>query len=238
MKRLILIPAFNEQEALPLTLKELLPTLDADTHVLVINDGSSDRTAEVGRLSGALVLSLPFNLGIGGALRAGFKYAQQHSYEQAVQFDADGQHRPEAVPALWAALDGGADLVIGNRFAGQGEYEVSWARGMAMGGLRKIFRLYTKREFSDTSSGFRGFGARTISLFADRYPVEYMESTESLMYACISGLNVVEVPCVMHHRVAGMASNRRGRLAFHYVRLFLVLVTNRRNVVRVDEVAP
>ena len=228
MKRLILIPAYNEEAALPLTLLELLPTLDAKTHVLVVNDGSTDRTALVARDCGVTVLSLPFNLGIGGALRAGFKYAAKHNYQAVAQFDADGQHMPDALESLWVALDDGADLVIGSRFSDNDEYEVSFARGKAMAGLRAMFRIFARREFSDASSGFRGFGPKAIELFADRYPAEYMESTESLMQACFSGLDVVEVPCRMRHRVAGVASNRRGRLAFHYCRLSLVLVTNKR----------
>ena len=228
MKRLILIPAYNEQDALPLTLLELIPTLDANTDVLVVNDGSTDRTAQVARDCGVKVLSLPFNLGIGGALRAGFKFAAKHNYSAVAQFDADGQHMPEALESLWSALDDGADLVIGNRFADRDDYEVGFARGRAMAGLRAMFRVFAHREFADASSGFRGFGPKAIALFADRYPAEYMESTESLMQACFSGLEVVEVPCRMRHRVAGVASNRRGRLAFHYCRLSLVLVTHRR----------
>jgi glycosyltransferase involved in cell wall biosynthesis len=231
-RRLVLIPAYNEEEALPGTLIELLASIDANTDVLVVDDGSADATARVARGFGVNVISLPFNLGIGGALRAGFRYAERHGYQSVVQFDADGQHVPEALAALWTALDDGADLVIGSRFSAPDEYAVGFARGRAMAGLRWMFRVMVGRNFTDACSGFRGFGPRAIECFSSSYPTEYMESTESLMQACRSGLRIVEVPANMRQRSAGVASNRRGRLAYHYCRLSLVLLADRPKAMR------
>ena len=115
MRALVIIPAYNEEEALPATLGELRaaqPHLD----VVLVSDGSTDRTAEVARQAGVSVLELPFNLGIGGALRAGFLYAVRNGYSHAVQFDADGQHDPGNIDDLLEALRGGADMVVGSRF--------------------------------------------------------------------------------------------------------------------------
>ena len=116
MRTLVIIPAYNEQEALPPTVQELR-SHQPDLDVVVISDGSTDRTAEVARSLGVRVLELPFNLGIGGALRTGFLFAVRNDYDAAVQFDADGQHDPAHVKTLLDALDGGADMVIGSRFA-------------------------------------------------------------------------------------------------------------------------
>ena len=226
-RTLVVIPAYNESEALPATiagLREVHPELD----VLVIDDGSDDGTAEVARSLGVQVLSLPFNLGIGGALRCGFRYAVREGYERGVQFDADGQHDPTEIQTLLRPLDDGADLVIGCRFAGSGDYQVGRSRRFAMGILRLLARWLTGRRFNDTSAGFRAFGRRLLERFAADYPVEYMESVESLVQAVREGFDVREVPTTMHARAAGQASTQRFRLAYHYLRLLVVLGSSRR----------
>ena len=225
MHTLVIIPAFNEEAALPDTLAELRswhPGLD----VLVVSDGSEDRTAEVGRAAGATVVELPFNLGIGGALRTGFLYAVRNGYDSAVQFDADGQHDPAHIKSLTDALESGADMVIGSRFAAtSAHYDVGGTRRGAMRVLQVMVRLLAGRRFSDTSSGFRGFNRDVLSFFATNYPSEYMESVESLVLATFEGFDVVEVPVDMRPRAAGAPSSRRLKLAYHYLRLLLVLGT-------------
>ena len=223
MRTLVIIPAFNEEEALPATLAELRshhPSLD----VLVVSDGSTDRTAEVARSGGATVVELPFNLGIGGALRTGFLYAVREAYDAAVQFDADGQHDPAHIKSLTDALEGGVDMVIGSRFAAtSAHYDVGGTRRGAMRVLQVMVRLLAGRRFSDTSSGFRGFNRDVLEFFARNYPSEYMESVESLVLATFEGFDVVEVPVDMRQRTAGTPSSRRLKLAYHYLRLLLVL---------------
>lgn len=218
----VIIPAFNEAEALPATLAELR-AVRPDLHVVVVDDGSKDATAAVARAAGVDVLSLPFNLGIGGALRLGFRFVVEQGYERALQFDADGQHDPGEIAAILAPLDDGADLVIGSRFLGRGDYRVGRSRGLAMRLLRSLAMRLAGRRFSDTSSGFRAFSRPMLERFAHEYPIEYLDSVEALVFACRAGYDVREVPVQMRERSAGVASNRRFRLLYHYVRLLVVL---------------
>jgi glycosyltransferase involved in cell wall biosynthesis len=225
-RTLVIIPAFNEEASLPAVLSDLRrerPDLD----VLVVDDGSKDGTAAVARVADVAVATLPYNLGIGGALRTGFRYAVQHHYERSVQFDADGQHDVGEIQTLLTALDDGAEMVIGSRFADAGgSYSVGRVRGGAMRVLRIGVRLLLGRSFTDTSSGFRAFSGRALELFARTYPVDYMDSVEALLLACYAGLRVDEVPTRMHGRVAGVASTRSLRLAYHFVRLSVVMLTS------------
>ena len=219
---IVIMPAFNEQEALPSTLAGLLAAL-LPLDVVVIDDGSSDDTAAIAAENGAICLSLPFNLGIGGALRTGFRFAVERGYQRGIQFDADGQHDASQIAALLAPLAEGADMVVGSRFAGAGDYQVGRSRGFAMNILRWSIRRLAGQRFTDTSSGFRSFGPEALSLFATEYPIEYMDSVEALVMACRAGLDVREVPTVMHERTGGVASNRSIRLAYHYIRVLVSL---------------
>ena len=220
---LVIIPAFNEFDALPAVLADL-SALDPPVDVVVVDDGSTDDTAEVARDGRAAVVCLPYNLGIGGALRTWFRYAVRHGYTRALQFDGDGQHDPAAVATLLAELDAGADLVIGSRFADPGgDYDPGAARGWAMGLLRLLVRVLTGRRFSDTSSGSRAFSSAMLEYFAEHYPVEYMESVEALVMACGAGFDVREVPVKMRPRQGGEPSTRRLRLLYHFARVLLVM---------------
>jgi len=228
-RTLVILPALNEEAALAGVLRELAtgcPGLD----VLVVDDGSTDATAAVARAEGVKVAVLPFNLGVGGALQTGFRYAVTHGYGRAIQFDADGQHDPSQVPALLAALDDGADLVIGSRFAAPeagSEYDVGRLRGGAMGILRLAVRLLSGRSFSDTSSGFRAFSAPLLSFYAAAYPNEYLGDTvEALLLACHAGYRVVEVPVTMRVRAAGTPSTQSFKLAYHYLRALLSMLSH------------
>jgi glycosyltransferase involved in cell wall biosynthesis len=226
-RTLVVIPALDEEEALPAVLAQL--RADApDLDVLVVDDGSADRTSAVAHAAGVAVLRLPFNLGIGGALRAGFRYAVRHDYDRAVQLDADGQHASAHIRALLAALDEGADMAVGSRFSGDAAtYQVGRVRARAMGLLRVLVRRSSGQHFSDTSSGFRAFDRPVLELFASQYPSEYMESVEALLLALHAGFRVAEVPVEMGARAAGTPSNRRFRLLYHYVRLLLVIAATR-----------
>ncbi len=224
---LVIIPAYNEEESLPAVLKELAEQTP-DYDVLVVSDGSSDGTAEIASAAGVHVAVLPFNLGIGGALRTGFAYAVRHGYERAVQFDADGQHDPLAVQALLDGLDRGADMVIGSRFTEGGAvtYSVSGVRRRAMKVLQSLVKVLVRQPFTDTSSGFRAFSRPMLEFFARSYPVEYMDSVEALVQACNAGFRVEEVPANMRGRTGGAPSTRNFKLVYYYVRLLVVLLVS------------
>jgi glycosyltransferase involved in cell wall biosynthesis len=226
-RTLVIIPAYNEEDSLPGVLKELAEQTP-EHDVLVVSDGSTDRTADVAREAGASVAVLPFNLGIGGALRTGFAFAVRNGYERAVQFDADGQHDPLAVRLLLDRLDAGADMVIGSRFAEGGAvtYHVTWTRRQAMKFLQRLVRILVRQQFTDTSSGFRAFSRPVLEYFAVTYPVEYMDSVEALVLACNAGFRVEEVGVNMRGRTGGAPSSRRLKLVYYYVRLVVVLVAS------------
>jgi glycosyltransferase involved in cell wall biosynthesis len=223
MRTLVIIPAFNEEEALPGTLAELR-AVEPDLDVVVVSDGSVDRTVEVAQAAGVRVLELPFNLGIGGALRTGFLFAVREGYDAAVQFDGDGQHDPAGIAGLLQGLREGANMVVGSRFAASSaHYDVGGTRKGAMVLLRHAVRLVVGKSFTDTSSGFRAFDRPVLEFFSTNYPSEFMESVESLILASLQGFDVVEVPVDMRERAAGVPSARRLRLVYHYLRLLLVL---------------
>lgn len=229
-RTLVIIPALNEEEALPRVLQSLTEAIPS-SDVLVVDDGSTDSTASVARRGGARVASLPINLGIGAALRVGFRFASEQGYDRAIQFDADGQHDASEIRHLVRALDEGSDIVIGSRFTeGSGDYSVSVTRGLAMSLLRVVIRAITRTKLTDTSSGFRGFSAPVIELFARSYPREYMDSVEALVIAARNGYEICEVPVQMHERMGGVPSNRRFRLAYNYIRVItgLLLTVSRR----------
>jgi glycosyltransferase involved in cell wall biosynthesis len=235
---LIIMPALNEEESLPATLKELREVVD-DHDVLVIDDGSTDATAEVARRSGAVSAQLPFTLGVGGAVRVGLHYAQRNGYDRAVVIDADGQHDPAGITALLDALDRGADMAVGSRFvAGTTEYPVGRIRRQAMRFLATIVRFLTGQRFSDVTSGFRAFDRPVIELLARDYPVEYLADTvEALLIVRYAGFRVDEVPISMRPRAAGLPSTRRVKLVVNYLRLLIGILgsASRRARLRKDE---
>lgn len=221
---LVVIPALNEAGSVGAVIGRVHHFVPHAT-VLVIDDGSTDATASVARAAGARVASLPFNLGVGGALRTGFRYASEHGYDQVIQIDADGQHDASHIPELVAELNSGADLVIGSRFlTGDGHYEVERTRGMAMTMLRQALRALLGRRIADCTSGFRGFSRPLVQQFSRHYPREFLSDTvEALLLAAYQGHRIVEVPVRMRHREIGAPSHRSFKLAYHYLRLLVVM---------------
>jgi glycosyltransferase involved in cell wall biosynthesis len=225
---LVIIPAYNEEDCIGAVVHDARVTLDAD--VAVIDDGSTDGTAARARESGARVLSLPYNLGVGGAIRTGLRYAEERGYEMVVQLDGDGQHdAAEAKQLLDELDDSGADFVVGARFAAG--YEVGRGRRLAMRALSGIVSRRLGARITDTTSGFRAMGPRAIALFAHRYPVDYLSDTvEALLLAGEAGLRVGEVDVRMRLRQGGRASASSLRSLYHLGRLLFVIVV--REVVR------
>jgi glycosyltransferase involved in cell wall biosynthesis len=220
---LAVVPAWQEQEAIAATLANiaaLLPSVD----VLVVDDGSRDRTAEVARNAGVAVASLPFNVGVGGAMRAGFLYATRLGYDAVVQIDADGQHDPAEVASLLATLKV-ADVVVGSRFGGASTYRVRGPRRWAMNLLARSLSMLTGTRLTDVTSGFRATGPRAIALFARDYPAEYLGDTvESLVLAHRAGLVIAQVPVVMRPRQGGTPSHGPIKAFTFLLRAILVLL--------------
>jgi glycosyltransferase involved in cell wall biosynthesis len=223
-RTLVVVPAWNESEALPATLAELRVELP-DVDVIVVDDGSTDGTARVVRGDAtAGLVSLPFNIGVGGAMRTGFLFAQRHGYRAVVQVDADGQHDPAAVARLLAEIDAGADVVVGARFAGVGDYKAGLLRRFAMRFLAVSVSALTHTRLDDVTSGFRASSARAVAVFAHSYPPEYLGDTvESLVIAGRSGLVIRQVPVEMRPRRGGTPSQSAFKSVVYVGRAMLVL---------------
>lgn len=219
---LVIVPAWNESRNVGNTVREILAA-NADYHVAVVDDGSVDDTADVALDAGATVLRLPFNLGVGGAMRTGFTYAQRHGYQRAIQVDADGQHNPADIEKVLAGLHD-ADISIGARFSEVGDYKVRGPRRWAMIVLASIVSRVAKTQLTDVTSGFRAANAKAIAQYVAYYPAEYLGDTlDSLVVACHAGLTVTQVPVAMRPRVHGNPSQGPIGSAIYLARSVLAL---------------
>jgi glycosyltransferase involved in cell wall biosynthesis len=221
---LIVVPAWNEEESVGLVVKEALAAVP-NVRVVVVDDGSTDRTAEVARSAGATVLSVPFNLGVGGAMRTGFRYAVEEGFDVVVQVDADGQHDTREVGGLLDALGDEPAVVIGARFAGRGDFEVKGPRRWAMRMLAAYMSRLAGTRLTDVTSGFRAANRPAVELFARCYPAEYLlDTVESLVIAIRAGCRVTQVAVPMRSRRAGMPSQSTGRSLLYLLRAVFALV--------------
>lgn len=229
---LVAVPAWNEEATVGGVVRELREHLP-DADVLVIDDGSSDATAEVARAAGAKVVVLPFNVGVGGAMRTAFLHAERCGYDALVQVDADGQHNPASVKLLMDGLDG-ASVVVGSRFAGQQAHRVRGPRRLAMKMLSITLSRVAGTPLSDTTSGFRAADRKAIKLFARHYPAEYLGDTvDSLVIAARAGLTIREVPVEMRARQGGRPSHAPFKSTLYLGRSVLALgvaLTRRKGV--------
>jgi glycosyltransferase involved in cell wall biosynthesis len=222
-RTLIVMPALNEEESIAQVIREVFEKLPGVTCV-VVDDGSTDQTTAQALQAGALVARLPFNLGVGGAMRLGFRFALDHGFDNVVQVDSDGQHDPAEVPALLAALDS-ADLVLGARFAGEGDYTVRGPRRWAMVVLSWVLSTAAHTKLTDTTSGFRASGPRAVRLFAEHYPAEYLGDTvESLVIASRAKCVIVQVPVAMRPRTGGRPSQNPLKATVYLGRACLALL--------------
>lgn len=233
---LIIVPAWNEERNVGHTVAEIRAARP-DYDVVVIDDGSTDQTASVARQAGAVVIQLPFNLGVGGAMRTGFTYAQRHGYRRAIQVDADGQHNPSDIAVVLDGLDR-ADISIGARFADVGDYEVRGPRRWAMIFLARVLSAVAKTRLTDATSGFRAAGPRAIDQYVRYYPAEYFGDTlDSLVAACHAGLTVTQVPVAMRPRMHGTSTQGTAGATLYLLRAVFALslaVMRRARPVRPD----
>jgi len=222
-KIFVLIPAYNEEGAVGKVVegvKNHLPEVD----ILVVNDGSADLTSEKARARGALVLDLPFNLGIGGAMQAGYKYADAKGYDIAIQVDGDGQHDPKEIPKLLRALEERQwDIAIGSRFtANSAEYKSSMMRRVGISLFSKVISMIVGQQLTDPTSGFRAANRRAIRLFACDYPQDYPEP-EALVLLSRSGLKMGEVAVSMNQRYFGESSITKIKAIYYMVKVLVAI---------------
>jgi glycosyltransferase involved in cell wall biosynthesis len=214
---LMILPAWNEAASIAQVIKEIQREV-SDADVLVVDDASQDETVTVAQAAGAKVLRLPYNLGVGGARRLGYRYARDHHYDIAVQLDADGQHDPRYVHDMVTAL-GEADLIIGARFAGEGQYKVRGPRQWGMKLLSSVLSVIARSKLTDTTSGFRACGRELIDFYARHYPVEYLGDTvDTIIQAKRAGYVIRQVPVAMRPRQGGTPSNSPVKATIYLLR--------------------
>jgi glycosyltransferase involved in cell wall biosynthesis len=238
---LAVIPAYNEEA----TVRSVVHSLRSEApqfDVLVVDDGSTDRTADVSEEAGVPVLRHPFNLGIGGAVQAGFEYARRENYDYMVQVDGDGQHRADQVRRLIAAMDKepALDMVCGSRFMTEKGYPAPVSRRTGIHIFSFLLSRIVGQRVSDPTSGFRLYNRRAINLFARDYPHDYPE-VEAVLMVHWHRLRMREVPVKMLQRGGGVSSIRSGKSAYYMIKVLLAIfvgLLRRRAVPRPGEPAP
>ena len=232
---LVVIPAFNEEKNVGTVLRRIR-SLPDPPDVVVVNDGSRDRTGDVARREGARVIDLPVNLGIGGAVQTGFRYAVRKGYRFAVQLDADGQHDPaELHRILDPVRSGEVDIAIGSRFVADTGYRAPLMRRIGMVILAGFISRIVGRPVRDSTSGFRAYNRPAFAFLAEHYPVDYPEP-EAVVLLARNGFRIAEVPVKMHERLNGTSSIDTGRSVYYMIKVLLaVFVESLRARLRVEE---
>ncbi len=225
MKSLAIIPAYNEEKNIAHVVNDLrshTPWLD----MLVIDDGSGDKTAQLAHAAGAEVISLPVNLGIGGAVQTGFLYAWKQGYDIAIQVDADGQHRSEEIMKLIEpVLDGSVDVSIGSRFLQKTAYQGSNSRRVGIFFLSRTIKRITKRTITDPTSGFRAYNRKAIRILSEHYSIDYPEP-DAIVTLLKNGIRISEVSVEMDERLHGRSSITPMRSAYYMFKVSLAIILN------------
>lgn len=225
-KLLVIIPAYNESASIENVIASA-KQIGSGTDVLVVNDCSTDNTAEVVEKTGAALINLPLNLGIGGAMQTGYIYARNNGYDFAVQIDGDGQHRPAEVEKLLATQKRtGADLVIGSRFMGEKSFQSTPFRRIGIGIFAIVTKLLVGQRISDATSGFRLANREVIDLYSQYYPSDYPEP-EVIVYLKNHGLKIAETPVKMKERQAGKSSITSLKSVYYMVKVIGAMIMQR-----------
>jgi hypothetical protein len=222
MKTLVVVPAYNEEGAIEGVVRDLRDHFP-EGDILVVNDGSKDRTPDIARSMGVAVIDLPYNVGIGGAMQTGFMFGLAEGYETVIQFDGDGQHNAEEIPIILGPyLDGRADLVVGSRFLHETGFTPSVPRRLGSKILSFIVSTLVRKRITDTTSGFRVYGRKALDFFASFYPEDYPE-VETLILAHKKGLRIEEVPVRMSPRIAGKSSITVPKAVYYMIKVVLAI---------------
>jgi glycosyltransferase involved in cell wall biosynthesis len=221
-KILVIVPAYNEEGSVGRVVEEVrnrFPQVDT----IVVDDGSTDRTSEIAKSKGAVALDLPFNLGIGGAMQAGYQYAYEKGYDIAIQVDGDGQHDPKEIGKLLRALEEKkVDMVIGSRFIGDSGYKSSTMRRVGISIFSQVISMIVRQKITDPTSGFRASNRKAIQLFASNYPQDYPEpEVVILLHQC--HLKIGEVPVGMSERYSGESSITKIMSIYYMVKVLLAI---------------
>jgi len=234
-KILIIIPAYNEEGNIVKTIDELV-SLQLPLTILVVNDGSKDQTALEAKKTGVQVLSLPFNLGIGGAVQTGFKYAYQHHFDVAVQVDGDCQHDVHFLKKLMdPVLQGEVDMTIGSRFIPPFTgYQSSFIRRIGINFFAGLISWLTDSKVTDPTSGFRVFNRKLIKVFADYYPSDFPEP-EAIVIARRYHAKIREVPVEMRERIFGNSSIRYLKTLYYMIKVTFAILLDKIKTTKVHQ---
>jgi glycosyltransferase involved in cell wall biosynthesis len=236
-RRIAIVPALNEAATIGRVIQEIRAA-DPAFEIVVVDDGSDDGTGAVAEAAGARLLVLPFNLGIGGAVQTGFRYALTNGFDVAVQIDGDGQHDPSQLRLiLGPLLAGEADMVIGSRYAGIGTYRARGVRRLGQRIFASVVSMIIRQPLTDTSSSFRALNRRSLSLFAADYPHGFLETVEATVLAGKYRLRIKEVPVTMRERETGSTSLTIPLSLFYSAKVLLAVFVSmfRRPALRLEE---
>ncbi len=226
MKKLIIIPAYNESESIKNTVEDILKHAPEFDYV-VVNDCSKDNTLEILKKNQFNHVSLPINLGIGGAVQTGYKYAKEHGYDLAVQVDGDGQHDPAFLNTMASFMEEkGVDMVIGSRFIKKEGFQSSALRQFGIRYFTFLIKLLTGKTVTDPTSGLRMANRKVIELFAENYPSDYPEP-ETAVTVLDAGYTIEEIPVIMRARQGGVSSITMKKGVYYMVKVTMAIIIER-----------
>jgi len=224
MKTLIIIPTYNEEKNIKNTIEKLLKLNNPDIDYIVINDGSTDKTLQILKENHFNYIDLPTNLGIGGAVQTGYKYALYNNYDIAIQFDGDGQHNPEYINELIQKITLGNDLVIGSRFIKNLDgFKSTKTRRIGIKLLSTLIQLCTHKKITDPTSGFRACNKKIIKLFSLDYPYDYPEP-DTIVKVIKKNFKVKEIPVIMNEREQGQSSINIIKSIYYMIKVSLSII--------------
>lgn len=226
MKKLIIIPAYNESESIENTVKDIIENAPEFDYI-VINDCSTDNTREICENNGFNIVNLPINLGIGGAVQTGYRYAQEYNYDIAVQVDGDGQHDPAFLNEMANVLEKeDVDMVIGSRFIDKEGFQSSTMRRFGIKYFTVLIKILTGKTITDPTSGLRMIGKNVIDIYSKDYPKDYPEP-ESVVAILRRKLKVKEIPVIMRNRQGGVSSINMKKSVYYMVKVTIAILIER-----------